>query len=66
MDETDANNVINIIFQADHGCPYCVASLAKKFIEKYPDYLDIIHSKFKKKYQDEPMYDVTEIWENAI
>ena len=66
MDDTDANIVINILFQADHGCPYCVASLAKRFMDRYPDYSDFIHSKFMKTFENDSINDANEIWDNAL
>jgi len=65
MNDEDADLVIDILFSADGGCPYCVASLLRKFIDHYPRYEQQIHDKFIDKYKGDKWYDIDEIWNDA-
>ena len=65
MIDEEARTIINILFEADHGCPYCAASLLKKFIKKFPTYEQMIRDKFITRFKDNAMYDVDNIWNEA-
>ncbi len=38
MTEKEAKIVLDIMETADGGCPYCVRSLIKQFIDKFPEF----------------------------
>jgi transposase len=65
MEESDRKKVIQILFHADHGCPYCVSKLLKEFIEVFPGHDEEIHATFVKKYKNDTLFDAEEIWNDA-
>jgi len=53
MKKDEAIKVLEILSHADTGCPYCVSSLFKEFIDTFPEYEDIARKKFKELFEDE-------------
>lgn len=66
MDEMEMSTIIDIIFSAHGGCPWCVAALLEKFSRAFPMYIDIIHERFDKQFGGNEWYDVESIWNDAF
>ncbi|MBT9161964.1 MAG: hypothetical protein DDT27_00507 [Dehalococcoidia bacterium] len=50
MRKDEAQKVIEIIFECDGGCKYCVSSLLDLFIANFSEYEDIAKKAFENKF----------------
>ncbi len=65
VDEKETDTIINILFQADGGCPYCVARLLSRFIDAFPEHEARLEARFMKAFQDDTLNDAAAIWHEA-
>lgn len=61
MTKEEAKKVIDIISQCDGGCEYCVSSLLKLFIEKFPEHENIAKLAFRETF-DKELYNFLDKW----
>ena len=50
MKESDIKNVVDIMFEADSGCPVCVYNLLEKLVKVYPKHYDLINSLWHERF----------------
>ena len=51
MTKKEATTIVNILLEADGGCPDCAESLLVLFVKAFPEKKHIAQERFKKKFK---------------